>query len=200
VPDTFGDDVWAGYYRWQAGRAVRPLLTRALSAYGAVSPGATAVDVGCGAGLETRALLDAGFVVTAVDASAESLAIVDAYPESGSRLTTVHAPMQTVVLPSADLLYSGYALPFCPPEAFAGLWKALLASLRPGGVLAVDLFGDRDEWVTDSPSMTFLTLERVHELVEPLDLIALDEVDELGQAYAGAKHWHRFEVLARRPA
>jgi trans-aconitate methyltransferase len=200
MSDTFGDDVWAGYYRWQAGREVRDLLTRALTTYGAVSPGDVAVDLGCGAGVETRALLDAGFEVTAVDASVESLAIVDAYPESGTRLTAVLTPMQDVVLPAADLLYSGYALPFCTPDTFPAVWAGLLASLRPGGVLACDLFGERDEWAGDSPTMTFLTLDRVRELVEPLDLVSLDEVDEDGKAYAGAKHWHRFEVLARRPA
>ena len=46
--------------------------------------------------------------------------------------------------------------------------------------------------------MTFLTLERVRGLVAPLDVISLDEIDEEGQAYAGPKHWHRYEVLARR--
>jgi trans-aconitate methyltransferase len=199
MPDTFGDDVWAGYYRWNAGRAVRPLLARALTTYGEVSAGATALDLGCGAGVETRALLDAGFEVTAVDASVESLAIVDTYPEAGTRLTTVQAPMQDLALPTADLLYSGFALPFCPPDAFPALWEGLLASLRPGGLLACDLFGDRDEWAADSPTMTFLTAARVRELLGPLDVLALDEVDEDGQAYAGPKHWHRYEVLARRP-
>src|SRR5690242_17049204 len=159
MTDTFDDDVWAGYYRWNAGRAVRPLLARALTTYGAVSPGARAVDLGCGAGVETRALLDAGFAVTAVDASAESLAIVDTYPEAGDRLTTVHARMQDLDLPRTDLLYSGFALPFCAPDAFPALWQGLLASLEPGGVLACDLFGDRDEWAGDSPTMTFLPLD-----------------------------------------
>ena len=129
----------------------------------------------------------------------ESLAIVDTYPEAGTGLTTVQAPMQDLALPTADLLYSGFALPFCPPDAFPALWEGLLASLRPGGLLACDLFGDRDEWAADSPTMTFLTAARVGELLGPLDVVGLDEMDEDGQAYAGPKHWHRYEVLARRP-
>ena len=60
--------------------------------------------------------------------------------------------MQEVALPSADLVYSGFALPFCPPGSFAALWDALLASLRPGGLLACDLFGERDEWAADAPA------------------------------------------------
>ena len=47
--------------------------------------------------------------------------------------------------------------------------------------------------------MTFLTAARVRELLGPLDVVGLDEVDEDGQAHAGPKHWHRYEVLARRP-
>jgi trans-aconitate methyltransferase len=200
MPDASDDLDWAGYYRWTAGRAVRPLLARALTTYGEVVPGSNALDLGCGAGVETRALLDAGFDVTAVDAAPESLAIVDRFPEVGSRLTTVGAPMQEVALPTCDLAYAGFALPFCPPGWFDDLWHRLLTSLRPGGLLACDLFGDRDEWAgEDAATMTFVTRDRVTALLEPLDVASLDEVDEEGRAYAGPKHWHRFEVLARRP-
>ena len=34
--------------------------------------------------------------------------------------------MQDLALPTADLLYSGFALPFCPPDAFPALWEGLL--------------------------------------------------------------------------
>ena len=196
--DAPDEAAWAGYYRWNADRPVRELLVRALAAYGDVVDGAVAVDVGCGSGQETRTLLDAGFAVTAVDATRAAIEIVSAYPEAGSRLTPLLSPMQDAVLPQSDLVYAGYALPFCPTEHFDGLWSSITGALRPGGVLAVDLFGDRDEWAGEA-GMTFVDRPRLDRLTTGLDVLELTEVDEDGRAYAGPKHWHRFELVARRP-
>jgi trans-aconitate methyltransferase len=195
VPD---DEAWAGYYRWNSDRPVRELLGRALAAYGAVDAGAGAIDLGCGSGQETRALLDAGFAVTAVDVTPTAIEIVSAYPEAGTTLTPVLSAMQDAALPGADLVYAGYALPFCPPQEFDRLWSSLRAALRPGGVLAVDLFGTRDDWAGER-GMTFVDRDRVNALTAGLDVVSVDEVDADGRAYAGPKHWHRFEVVARQP-
>jgi SAM-dependent methyltransferase len=198
VADAPDDEDWAAYYRWGQGREVRELLTRALTAHGPVMPGAVAVDLGCGAGVETRALLAAGFAVTAVDASPAAIELLDALPERGRRLTPVLAPMQDAALPSADLVYAGYSMPFCPPGVFGALWAAVREAVRPGGLLAVDLFGDRDDWAGDD-KMTFVDRDRLDELVAGWDVVWCDEVDAAGKAYSGPKHWHRFEVIARRP-
>jgi trans-aconitate methyltransferase len=192
------DEVWAGYYRWNQGRAVRDLLDRALAAYGEVAAGAAAVDLGCGSGQETRAMLDAGFAVTAVDVTPSAIEIVSAYPEVGTTLTPLLSAMQDAVLPAVDLLYAGYSLPFCPPQDFERLWSSVCEAVRPGGLLAVDLFGTRDEWAGEA-GMTFVDRARIDELTAGLDVVWLDEVDQDGSAYAGPKHWHRFEVVGRRP-
>ncbi len=189
---------WEGYIRWSAGREVRPLLMRVVNHYGEVAPGATAVDVGCGDGTETQALLDAGFAVTAVDAADGSIERLRRLPEHGTTLSTVHSPMQDAELPDADLVYAGYSLPFCPPEHFPAFWQRLVSTVRPGGLLACDLFGDRDSW-SGAPEMTFVTRDRVSELVAGLDLRSLHEIEEEGRAYSGPKHWHTFQVVARRP-
>jgi trans-aconitate methyltransferase len=189
---------WEGYIRWSSGRTVRPLLTRVLNEYGEVSRGATAVDLGCGDGTETRALLDAGFAVTAVDAAAGSIQRLRGMPEHGTSLATVHSPMQDAPLPEADLVYAGYSLPFCPPERFPAFWQRLVSAVRPGGLLACDLFGDRDTW-SGASDMTFVTRDQVAGLVERLELRSLHEIEEEGRAYSGPKHWHTFQVVARRP-
>ena len=98
--DAPDEQAWAGYYRWNADRAVRDLLARALASHGAVERDAVAVDLGCGSGQETRALLDAGFAVTAVDVTPAAIEIVSAYPEAGSRLTPVLSPMQDADAPT----------------------------------------------------------------------------------------------------
>jgi hypothetical protein len=49
-------------------------------------------------------------------------------------------------LPGADLVFAGYSLPFHSRASFDRLWTLIRRSLRPGGRIAVDLFGDRDSW------------------------------------------------------
>lgn len=190
------DDRWADYYAYVGSRPVRPLFARALQEYGEVMPGAVAVDLGCGSGIETRALLEAGFAVTAVDSSDDSMRILGDLPDPDGRLTAVHRAMQDADLPSARLVYAGFSLPFCPPERFDGLWSAVRTAVDPGGVLAVDLFGVRDAWA-DEPDLTFVTRERVLDLLAGLDVRSVHEIEEEGQAFAGPKHWHRFELVAR---
>jgi SAM-dependent methyltransferase len=189
---------WEGYYAWNSGREPRPLLTRALEHYGEVAPQAVAVDVGCGDGIETRALLAAGFAVTAIDATEGAIDLLGRLPEAGSRLTPVLAAMQDADIPSCDLVYAGYALPFCPPDAFDEFWSRLRAALRPGGLLACDLFGDRDQWL-GTPDMTFVTRDRVQDLVAGLDVRSVHEIEEEGMSFSGPKHWHTFQVVARQP-
>jgi trans-aconitate methyltransferase len=187
---------WAGYYAYLGDRPLRPLFVRALEEYGEVAAGAAAVDVGCGSGIETRALLDAGFSVTAIDSSRDSMRRLAELPDDDGRLTAVQSAMQDAVIPGARLVYAGFALPFCPPSRFDALWRSICQALEPGGLLAVDLFGVRDAWAGE-PDLTFVTRERLADLLAGLDLRSLHEIEEEGVAYAGPKHWHRFEVLAR---
>ena len=196
------DQGWADYYEHTSGREPRPLLGAALSAYGEVAPGATALDIGFGDGTETRALLAAGFEVTAVDADPDAVRRLADLGDD-PRLTVVQASMAEADWPPVDLAYAGYALPFCPRDDFDAMWSRLLGALRPGAVLAVDLFGDRDTWaVEDAPrgEMTFVSRARLDDLLSGLDVVTVDEEDEDGMAFSGPKHWHVFHVVARRPA
>ncbi|MEU4236971.1 methyltransferase domain-containing protein [Actinoplanes sp. NPDC026619] len=185
---------WAGYNDAQAGRAVRELCADVIELAG---PGAgrTAVDLGCGAGIEAAALLAAGWRVHAVDSAPGTIERVGVH----EGLTVVEADLATLGgLPAAGLIYSGYSLQYLAPEGFERLWGMIRDSLRPGGWLAVDLLGDRDEWA-GTPGETFLSEGAVRALVDGLDLVRLDEEDAEGPAYGGTKHWHVFHVVATRP-
>ena len=96
------------------------------------------------------------------------------------------------------MLYAGYALPFIRPEAFPRVWADIVARVRPGGFLVVNLFGVHDTWASD-PDMTFVDAERVQGLVAGLEVAVLDEVENDGDSFDGPKHWHVFDIVARRP-
>ena len=191
------DAHWVRYNAGQGNRPVRPLCRSAMDRAG---PPGQAVDLGCGSGVETRALLNAGWQVHAVDGSPETRPLLlRTIGGVHNRLTVEVAHYAELTsFPPADLIYAGYSLPYQPPDSFGRIWELLRTALRPGGLLAVDLFGDHDSWAGDE-SMTFLTGTQARALFDGLELLSWDEEDEDGPAFGGAKHWHVYTAIARRP-
>ena len=191
---------WSSFYDASKGAdPPRDTLVQALDAW--EQPPGIALDLGCGAGRDTLALLAAGWRVHALDAEPEALARLEALvpAERRDRLTPVLGRFETAELPPADLVNASFALPFCPPAAFPGLWRAISVSLRPGGILSGQLFGDRDTWAANK-WMTFHAAVEVEALLAGWERLVLEECEWDGMPAVGpAKHWHVFHVVARRP-
>ena len=190
---------WSSFYDASKGSdPPRQTLVSALDAWEKF-PG-IAVDLGCGAGRDTLALLAAGWRVHALDCQTEALTRLDALvpAELRDRLTLAEERLEVAALPPADLVNASFALPFCAPGAFSGLWWAISACLRPGGLFSGQLFGDRDTWSADK-GMTFHSAAGVEALLAGWERIILDECEWDGLPAVGpAKHWHVFHVVARR--
>jgi hypothetical protein len=201
-PATEDGPDWAAYYRHTLGREPRPLFAKGMAALEAagVAPG-QAVEVGFGDGTETLTLLAAGWRVVAVDAAPHAAEVLHGRVEGAQadRLEIRTEPAERARLPPFDLLYAGYALSFIRPAAFRGFWRRVRAQLRPGGFLIVNVFGVRDTWAGD-PDMTFVARDEVFRMIQGLEVVALDEEDQDGDSFTGPKHWHVFDVIARRPA
>lgn len=193
---------WPAYYRHSMNREPRPLFVKgmALARDAGVVPG-QAVEIGFGDGTESLALLRAGWRVLAVDPTpqAAELLVEQCPPDDVERLEVRTAPAQAVELPPFDLLYAGYALSFLETGDFRRFWTDVRASLRPGGVVIVNVFGIRDTWAGDA-FMTFVDRDTVERMATGLDVLALDEEDVDGDSFVGPKHWHVFDLVARRPA
>lgn len=100
--------------------------------------GGLVLEVGCGSGLLTRHLVDAGHRVIATDASPAMLDLARAYvPEAD--VQELALPDDPV--PEVDAIVSvGHVLSYLPDEqSVVRALGALAGALRPGGVLAVDL-------------------------------------------------------------
>lgn len=97
------------------------------------------VELGCGSGLLTRHLLDAGHRVIATDASPAMLGLARDVAGDAEALLRLVLPDDPI--PPADAIVSvGHALNYLPDEA--AIDRALVAiadALRPGGILAIDL-------------------------------------------------------------
>jgi SAM-dependent methyltransferase len=195
---------WEEYYRQLEGRSPRPLFVDALPflpVQQTEEQTLVAVDLGCGDGTETLALLARGWTVLAVDAAPEAIARLRASVPSGdtARLTTFVAPFHELELPNADFVYAGLSLPFCEPDEFDDVWRRIATAVRPRGVFAGHFFGPHDSWAGKA-GMSFQTRDDVEALFRDFDAHLLYEQDEDGAAVSGPKHWHVFHVIASKRA
>lgn len=198
---------WPGYYRAMAGTPARETLLAALDRFerearpgvAASAPG-FAIDLGCGEGRDTAELLRRGWRVLAIDGHPDALRLIrertDIAP--GAPLETELASYQSAMLPECDLLNASFALPFCPPGAFAGVWAKIVRSIRPGGRFAGQLFGDRDTWA-DLPDRSHQTRAEAEALFGGFTLEEFREEErDASDALGTAKHWHVFHIIAKR--
>ncbi|MGH2486503.1 MAG: class I SAM-dependent methyltransferase [Ktedonobacterales bacterium] len=188
---------WGRFYGFTKDSPHWPLLERAA----ALAPKkGRALDLGAGAGRDTRYLLAQGFEVTAVDADPRAVALLAARPRD--RLRVVQSTFQDFSFGTAsyDLISAQFALPFVPSDRFAGVFARIKAALASGGVFAGQFFGVRDESNTPDRDMTFLTRAEAEALLSDLETIELSEEDADGHKADGSpKHWHVYHILARRP-
>jgi trans-aconitate methyltransferase len=169
---------------------------------GLCSPQALAVDLGCGPGVETLALIEQGWHVLAVDQAAAAIEAVQARVPAPwqPQLETQVCAFEDLVLPPANLIYAGFSLPFCPPAAFERFWERLRFALLPGGLFAAQFIGQRDSWVARWPELTLHTEAQLAQRLQGWRIEQLLEVEQDESTHQGARHWHYFSVLAMRPS
>ena len=192
---------WTDFYQNVSGRQPRPLLLDVLKRFEQEPSDQPrrAIDLGCGDGIETAFLLANGWHVLAVDSEPAAFEHLHAKIPAASkeRLQTQVARFEEVELPHADLIYAGFSLPFCHPQRFDALWSRIVSSITPGGRFAGQLFGVNDTWA-DNPGMTFFTAEQARALFTALEVEHFHEEDKDGRSTIGPKHWHLFDVIARK--
>jgi SAM-dependent methyltransferase len=100
--------------------------------------GGVVLELGCGSGLLTRYLLEAGHRVIATDASP---AMLDLAREVAAGADIRELVLPDDPLPEADAIVSiGHVLSYLPDEAAIDrALRGVGAALRPGGVLAIDI-------------------------------------------------------------
>jgi SAM-dependent methyltransferase len=108
------------------------------------------VELGCGSGLLTRYLVDAGHRVVATDASPAMLDLAREYAPGAEAHRVVRLPDEPI--PEADAIVSvGHVISYLPDAP--SIDRALIAAagaLRPGGLLAIDLCDF--EWARARPA------------------------------------------------
>ncbi|MFC4455010.1 class I SAM-dependent methyltransferase [Deinococcus sonorensis] len=194
---TAESDPWAAHARRTVG-GPRPLLTEALELLGRPRR-RVALDLGCGAGNDTLALLERGWTVTALDGSAGALALVQ--ERAGvhrTRLTPLEAGFHQVPRRRYTLVYASLSLPFTPPARWDRTWRAVRRAVGVRGWFAATLFGPRDGWAGE-PDMSFITAQALRERLDGFEPVVLREWEgEIRLAAGGLHPSHTLTVIARR--
>lgn len=185
---------WEDFYTRTKDRPPWPLLLEAVSL---LSQRKDALDLGCGAGRDTRYLLEQGFQVTAVDNDPHAIVVMGEL--SQDRLRVVQSSFETFDFETYDLVNAHFALPFLPVEHFHLVFARIKQALGTGGLFVGQFFGVNDEWNTPGNQMTFLTREQAEAELEGLRVIEFREEDTDSHVADGTpKHWHVFHIIAQK--
>ena len=197
---------WKSHFEIENKELSRPAatLTKALSLiYQSYLIDKTAVDLGCGAGADTYALLKSGWNVLAIDNSQDA---IDKISDKTSGFDDLPLKLKLSSfeslksLPKVNLVNATFSLPFCRPEKFFDFWKLIEESINTEGYFAGHFFGTDDDWSVKK-EMTFLDRAAVEKLFENFQVGVIKEVNEVGKTVANTqKHWHVFHVVARKKA
>jgi SAM-dependent methyltransferase len=191
---------WARYAEGTSGRDPMKFLARAIEqTAGEEGDGRLAIDLGCGAGNETLALLKRGWRVHAVDSEPRAIEMLESRVDKTqrARLTTQVGTFDKADLPLADLVFASLSLPFAGDSHDLSVRQALNA-VKPGGWFVGVLFGHNDTWSSNT-DVSSVDRGDIAALFTGFDPIEIDEEEFDGSSSIGEKHWHWYVVSAHRP-
>ncbi|QEW22228.1 Tellurite methyltransferase [Marinibacterium anthonyi] len=143
-----------------------------------MTPGGTILDLGCGPGHAAKAMAAAGFVVTAVDGSAEMVRLaskIDGITARQARFDEIDE------VDAYDGIWASFSLLHAPRADFPAHLAALKRAMRPGGLLFLGMkIGDGEK--VDS-------LGRFYSYYSEEDLVTL--LEEAGFAVT----WTRIKMV-----
>ncbi|WP_103071807.1 class I SAM-dependent methyltransferase [Aquimarina sediminis] len=160
-----------------------------------------AIDLGCGNGIDTFALLQENWHVLAIDKQNEALLrIKENTPEEYSKQLQLDLnPFENIKkLPACQLVNATFSLPFCHPNGFDKLWYHLTNSLTEKGIFSGHFFGINDSWNSNT-EMTFHTEKQIKDLFTNFNIEYYKEIEKQGKTISGKeKYWHVFHIVAQK--
>lgn len=159
-----------------------------------------AIELGCGAGRDTKFLLENKWNVLAIDKEDVAKYIEEKLNEEElKRFRFKKQEFENLQLENNNLIVANYSLPFCQKDKFEEMWNKIKNSILPNGYFVGNFFGINDEWAKMKKDMTFLLKEDCIKLFDEFDIIKFEEVEKDALTGLGKiKHWHIYNVIAKK--
>jgi tellurite methyltransferase len=200
--DSATETHWPDYYEVTAKRPSWTTTKTAAEAFGEQPADGPrfAVDLGCGAGRDTRELLRRGWRVLATDMTPEGIdTLRELTPAQDlERLQTQLSGLAEFEIPPCDLVNANLILPFLPSDDYDTVWDRIRAAIPEGGRFSGMLFGDKDDAAGD-PEATCPTPQVIRGYLDGFEVEYWTEKEEDGETALGEPHhFHLIEVVAVR--
>lgn len=198
------DTKWSEYYKTTTAKSKpRNTVLKAIELFKQeqILTPKWAIDLGCGAGLDSLALLKSGWNVLSIDSQLDAILNVFVLipPSFHDKLFTQVASFEALDnLQPSHLINASFSLPFLAPPQFYKFWPVIQTSLDAGGRFSGTFFGERDGW-NSRTDMTFLTPEELRHLFGQFEIEFFEEEESVQKDAAGyTKLWHRYGVVAKK--
>lgn len=189
---------WDKYHKITNNKPPRKNIIKFIDKYKDLT--GNAIDLGCGGGCDTIYLIEHNWNVLSIDSTdVENIIRNKLSYEKQDKFNFQVQKFEELHLPKCDLIISNNALPFCNKKYFYNMWKEISNSINSNGFFVGNFFGLKDEWNIHENKGTFLSKEDVTELFKDFDILEFDEIEkDRSTALGKIKHWHTFEVIARK--
>ena len=160
-----------------------------------------AIDIGCGRGRDTKALINTGWKVYGIDFSEEALSLLRSEIKDTNKLHLVRANFEEMDLNGIQekvyLINSSYTLPYAG-EKLDYVWDKIVKKLEVDGLFTGQFFG-KNEGFANVPGIITQSKEEVMHLLKDFEILSFKEREWDGKRVSGEiKHWHVFEVVAKK--
>lgn len=198
-------NIWENHYQNFDKKKHPPAITllNALKIYkdsNSYQENKLAIDLGCGNGIDTLALLEDNWNVLAIDNQKEALLRTKNKADVISqRLELRLSSFEDIdKLPACNLVNATFSLPFCAPGSFKNLWSIITSAIISKGIFCGQFFGINDSW-SSKPEMTFHTKQQITELFNGFNIEYCQEIEREGKTISGkGKYWHVFHIVAQK--
>lgn len=189
---------WGKFIEATSKRQPIHLLVEAVNMLGEKKE--NALDLGCGAGIDSKFLATAGFNVTAVDLDRASILQTKKLCASLKiKIVRKNITKYTIPLRAFNLIIAWNSLQFLTRAESKILLKHIQNGLNRGGIFVFALWGPRDEWAKTHKKMSFWTKTDLKKILHKMSFIRI--VEDAGPAQfatGGIKFWHKISGIAVR--
>lgn len=188
---------WDNFHNITENKPPRKNVVQFISNYNITG---NAIDLGCGSGSDTIFLIKNNWNVLAIDSSNTEERIREKLSNAEQeKLRFEIQKFEELKLSECDLLISNNSLPFCDKNYFEQMWAEICSNIKDNGYFVGNFFGINDEWNTANDKRTFLSKKEVMELFGDFEILEIQEIEKDKPTAEGKmKHWHTFEIVARK--